>query len=323
MILLIACVNVAGFCSRAQPAREKEIAVRTALGASRSRITTQLLTESVLLGVVSGIVGCGLAYVSLIALKAVLPADTPRLANATIDTYVLLFSAAISVVSSVIFGLSPALHTSRPDIEQTLRANAQSAGVSRSRTKLSSALVVAEICMAVVLTSSAGLLIKNLRTLSQMHTGFSEDHLLFADVTPTDEFCKQHDACLAFYGSLQDRAEALPGVKSAAYTAVVPMEWFSAVPLLAQDKPETKITPYYAWYFHISPGYFKTMEIPLLTGRDFNSSDRHDTGKVAIVSKSVAQRLWPGESPRRQASTFCGCIRARTGRVGHHCRRSR
>ena len=304
MILLIACVNVAGLLLSRSAAREKEIAVRTALGASRSRITTQLLTESVLLGVVSGIVGCGLAYVSLIALKAVLPADTPRLANATIDTYVLLFSAAISVVSSVIFGLSPALHTSRPDIEQTLRANAQSAGVSRSRTKLSSALVVAEICMAVVLTSSAGLLIKNLRTLSQMHTGFSEDHLLFADVTPTDEFCKQHDACLAFYGSLLDRAAALPGVKSAAYTAVVPMEWFSAVPLVAQDKPETKTTPYYAWYFHISPGYFKTMEIPLMTGRDFNSSDRHDTGKVAIVSKSVAQLLWPGEDPRGKHVSF-------------------
>ncbi len=304
MILLIACVNVAGLLLSRSTAREKEIAVRTALGASRSRITTQLLTESVLLGVVSGIVGCGLAYVSLIALKAVLPADTPRLANATIDTYVLLFSAAISVVSSVIFGLSPALQTARPDIEQTLRANTQSAGVSRSRTKLSSALVVAEICMAVVLTSSAGLLIKNLRTLSQMHTGFIENHILFADVTPTDEFCKQHDACVSFYRSLLDSAEALPGVKSAAYTAVVPMEWFSAVPLLAQDKPETKTTPYYAWYFQISPGYFKTMEIPLMTGRDFNSSDRHDTGKVAIVSKRVAQLLWPGEDPLGKHASF-------------------
>jgi putative ABC transport system permease protein len=297
MVLLIACVNVASLLLSRSTSREKEIAVRTALGASRSRITTQLLTESVLLGVVSGIVGCGLAYVSLIALKAVLPADTPRLANASIDGYVLLVSAAISVVSSIIFGLAPALHTSKPDIEQTLRANAQSAGVGRRRTTLSSALVVAEICMAVVLTSSAGLLIKNLRTLSQMHTGFSEDHLLFADVTPTDEFCKQHDACLAFYSSLLDRAEALPGVKSAAYTAVVPMEYFSAVPLMTQDRPQTRITPYYVWYFHISPGYFKTMEIPLLTGRDFNSSDRHDTAKVAIISKGVAQLIWPGESP--------------------------
>jgi putative ABC transport system permease protein len=304
MILLIACVNVASLLLSRSTSREKEIAVRTALGASRRRITTQLLTESALLGMVSGIVGCGVAYVSLIALKAVLPAYTPRLANASIDLYVLLFSAALSVISSVIFGLAPALQTSKPDIEQTLRANAQSAGVSRGRRKLSAALVVAEISMAVILASSAGLLIKSLWTLSRMHTGFSEDHLLFADITPSDEFCKQHSECVPFYGSLLERAAALPGVKSAAYTAAVPIEWFAYVPLLAQDRPETNSTPYLAWYFPISPGYFKTMEIPLLTGRDFNSSDRKDSAKVAIISKGVAQALWPGENPMGKHVTF-------------------
>src|ERR1051326_605646 len=241
MILLIACVNVASLLLSRSTGREKEIAVRTALGASRSRITTQLLTESVLLGVVSGIVGCGLAYVSLIALKAVLPENTPRLANASLDAYVLLFSAALSIVSSVIFGLAPALQTSKPDIEQTLRANAQSAGVSRGRKKLSAALVVAEISMAVILASSAGLLIKSLWALSRMHAGFSEDHLLFADVTPTNEFCKQHDGCVPFYGSVLERVAALPGVKGAAYTAVVPMEAFAGVPLLAERSEERRV----------------------------------------------------------------------------------
>ncbi|HEY1265507.1 MAG TPA: ABC transporter permease [Terriglobales bacterium] len=304
MILLIACVNVAGLLLSRSTSREKEIAVRAALGASRSRIATQLMTESVLLGLVSGIVGCGVAYLSLIALKAVLPAWTPRLANASIDVYVLLFSAALAVVSSVIFGLAPALQTSKPDIEQTLRANAQSAGVSRGRRKLSAALVVAEISMAVILASSAGLLIKSLWTLSRLHTGFSEDHLLFADITPSDEFCKQHDGCVPFYDSLLERAAALPGVKSAAYTEAVPIEWFAYVPLLAQDRPETNTTPYPAWYFPVSPGYFKTMEIPLLAGRDFNSSDRQNTAKVAIVSRGVAQALWPGESPMGKHVTF-------------------
>jgi predicted permease len=304
MILLIACVNVASLLLSRSTSREKEIAVRTALGASRSRIIVQLLTESALLGVLAGIVGCALAYFSLIALKAVLPADTPRLANATIDASVLLFSAAISIVSSVIFGLAPALQTSKPDLEQTLRANAASAGVSRGRRRLSAALVVAEISMAVILCSGAGLLIKNLRALSNTHTGFNEDHLLFADVTPTDEFCKQHDKCFEFYRALLDRAEALPGVKSAAYTAAVPMEWFAYVPLIVQDRPETKTTPHLAWYFHISPDYFKTMEIPLLTGRDFNSGDRHDTARVTIISKGVAQALWPGESAMGKHVSF-------------------
>jgi len=297
LILLIACVNVASLLLSRSSSREKEMAVRTALGASRGRIITQLFTESVLLGAIAGVVGCGLAYLALNALKAVLPANTPRLANATIDGYVLLFSAAISIVSSVIFGLAPALQTSKPDIEQTLRANAQSAGVSRGRRKLSGALVVAEISMAVVLASGAGLLIKNLWKLSHTHTGFSEDHLLFADVTPTNEFCKKHDDCAEFYRTLQERANSLPGVKNSAYTAVVPMESYQGVPLIAQDRPETNKTPHLAWYFHISPGYFRTMEIPLLSGRDFDLSDRKSTLKVAIISKGTAQSLWPGRDP--------------------------
>jgi predicted permease len=296
MILLIACVNVASLLLSRSTSREKEIAVRTALGASRSRIVVQLLTESVLLGVVSCAVGCGLAYVSLGALKAVLPASTPRLANASIDLQVLLFSIALSIVCSVIFGLAPALQTSKLDVEQTLRANAQSAGVSRGRRKLSASLVVAEISMAVILASSAGLLIKSLWTLSHTRTGFTEDHLLFADITPSDQFCKQHDGCVEFYSSLQDRAAALPGVKSAAYTAYVPMESFPGATIIAENRPEMEKNPHISWYFHISPGYFKTMEIPLLAGRDFNSSDRRDSAQVAIISKEVAQTLWPGEN---------------------------
>ena len=296
MILLIACVNVASLLLARSTSREKEIAVRAALGASRSRIVVQLLTESVLLGVVAGIVGCALAYFSLMALKAVLPPYTPRLANATIDVYVLLFSA-LSIVSSVIFGLAPALQTSKPDIEQTLRANAQSAGVSRGRRKLSGALVIAEIAMAVILCSGAGLLIKNLRGLSHTPTGFSEDHVLFADVSPSLEFCKKHDGCLEFYRSLQDRVAALPGVKSAAYTEEVPMESFPGAPIVAQDRPEMSSAPHVAWYFLIRPGYFKTMEIPLLAGRDFNPSDRRNGEKVTIISRDAAQTLWPGENP--------------------------
>lgn len=297
MILLIACVNVASLLLSRSASREKEMAVRTALGASRGRIITQLLTESLLLGVIAGIVGCGVAYFSLIALKAVLPAGTPRLANATIDAYVLLFSAAISIVSSLIFGSAPALQTSKPDIEQSLRASTQGAGMSRQRRKLSAALVVAEISMAVVLASGAGLLIKNLWKISHMQTGFSETHLLFADVTPTTNYCNKHDDCVEFYRTLQERADSLPGVESTAYTAVVPMESFSGVPLIARDKPETNKTPHLAWYFHISPGYFKTMEIPLLAGRDFNSADRKETLKVAIISRGTAQSLWPGSNP--------------------------
>src|SRR6185437_5854940 len=139
--------------------------------------------------------------------------------------------------------------------------------------------------MAVILCSGAGLLIKNLRGLSDTPAGFSEDHVLFADVSPSLEFCKKHDGCLEFYRNLQDRVAALPGVKSAAYTEEVPMESFPGAPIVAQDRPEMSSAPHVAWYFLISPGYFKTMEIPLLAGRDFNPSDR----QITIISRDAAK----------------------------------
>jgi predicted permease len=297
LILLIACVNVASLLLSRSTAREREMAVRAALGASRRRIVAQLLTESLLLGVVAGIVGCGLAFFGLMALKAVLPAGTQRLSSVGIDGYVLGFSAALSIISGVMFGLLPALQVSKPDIEQTLRANAQSAGTSSRRRKISAALVVAEISMAVILASGAGLLIKNLRGLSQMRTGFSEDQVLIADLTPSDAFCSQHNGCLDFYRDLASRAAGLPGVKGAALTAVVPLEALAGVPLTVQDRPDTNTSPHLAWYFQVSPAYFKTMGIPLLQGRDFNSLDGQDAPGVVIVSRALAQLLWHGSNP--------------------------
>ncbi|HEV2987981.1 MAG TPA: ABC transporter permease, partial [Candidatus Angelobacter sp.] len=297
LILLIACVNVASLLLSRSTIREREMAIRTALGASRRRIVAQLLTESLLLGAIAGVVGCGLAFVGLTVLKAVLPSETPRLANAGIDGYVLGFSAALSILSGIIFGLAPAVQASKPDIEQTLRANAQSAGVGNRRKKLSAFLVVAEISMAVVLASGAGLLIKSLWGLSHLRTGFSEDQLLLVDLSPSDGFCNKHDGCVEFYHDLVSRAQALPGVKSAALTAVVPLEGLAGVPLTVQGRPETTTSPHLAWYAHVSPAYFKTMGIPLLKGRDFDLSDRQDTLHVAIVSKDLAQLLWHGEDP--------------------------
>src|SRR5262249_47218227 len=145
---------------------------------------------------------CGLAFFGLMALKAVLPAETPRLASASIDGYVLGFSAGLSVISGIIFGLAPALQASKPDIEQTLRANSQSAGISNRRRRLSAFLVVAEISMAVILASSAGLLIKSLWGLTHLHMGFSEHQLLLADLAPSDNFCGKHNGCVEFYNDL-------------------------------------------------------------------------------------------------------------------------
>jgi putative ABC transport system permease protein len=297
LILLIACVNVASLLLSRSTIREREMAIRTALGASRPRIVAQLLTESVLLGAIAGMVGCGLAFFGLMALKAVLPAETPRLASTGIDGYVLGFSAALSVFSGMIFGLAPALQASKPDIEQALRANSQSAGISNRRKRLSAILVVAEISMAVILASSAGLLIKSLWGLTHLHLGFSEHQLLLADLAPSDGFCGKHNGCVEFYHDLVGRARALPGVESAALTAVVPLESLAGVPLTVQGQPDTMTSPHLAWYAHVSPEYFRTMGISLLQGRDFSRSDRQDAPSVAVVSKTLAQLLWPGDDP--------------------------
>jgi len=157
VILLVACVNVANLLLTRSTARQKEMAVRAALGGSRGRIMSQLLTESVILGVTGGVLGLLLAWTSLGFLRSMLPADTPRLAEVAIDRYVLAFTTVLSFVVGLIFGTLPAFHASRPDIEQVLRANALTSGPGRGRSRTSAILVIAEIAMAVVLVSDAGL----------------------------------------------------------------------------------------------------------------------------------------------------------------------
>lgn len=301
LILLVACVNVANLLLARSTVRQREISIRASLGASRGRIISQLLTESVFLAFVGGTLGCMLAYLSLGILKNVLPADTPRLGDVHVDGYVLGFSLAISVLAGLIFGLAPAFHASKPDLDQTLRASAQSAGTTRKQNRISSILVGGEIALAVVLVSGAGLLVKSLWQLSNLDNGFTSEQVLTAFITPTGTYCQKHELCLDFYRQLMDEMRALPGVKDAAVADTVALdknEGFSSIALAVETRPEYSAnSPYLAWAFESSPSYLNTMGVRLLRGRNFTDTDIPGNPLVVMVSKQLAQTFWPGQDP--------------------------
>ena len=297
LVLMIACANVANLLLARSAVRHREIAIRTALGASRRRIIRQLLTESVFLSLVGGSLGCLLAFFTLTLFKAILPVSASAVGVA-VDARVLGFSTTLSILTGLAFGLAPAWQSSKSEIEGTLKANAQSSSATQKRRRLSSSLVVGEVALAVVLVSGAGLLIKSLWLLAQINPGFRPDHLLTARVTPTVEFCSKKNSCIDYYRELVASLRALPGVKDAAVADSIPLTGLPAVALAVEERPDLSTgSPYQAWEFQVSPQYLSTMEIPLLRGRNFTDFDSQTTPGVVLVSKSLAQIFWPGQDP--------------------------
>ncbi len=301
LVMLIACANVANLLLTRSAARQREIAVRAALGAGRMRLVRQLLTECLMIACGGGALGLLLAQGGLVFLKGVLPADTPRLAEVALDWHVLLFISAMILVTGLGFGLAPAWRAARINMEQDLRGSSQKSGVGRGRRRLSSALVVIEAALMVVLLVGAGLLLKSLWRLSHVETGIRTDHVVTALVTPNGAYCEQGDGCVGFYDELRARVAALPGVKSVALADNVPFNGAFALALAIENKQEySSAAPFNAWSFQVSPGLLETLGIPLLAGRDFLDTDRAGAPGVALVSRSMADKLWPGQNPLGQ-----------------------
>jgi predicted permease len=297
LVLMIACANVANLLLARSAVRQREIAIRTALGASRRRIVRQLLTESVFLSLLGGALGCLLAFLTLTLFKAILPVSAAS-ARVAVDAKVLGFSTTLSILTGLAFGLAPAWQSSKSEIEATLKANAPSSSATQKRARLSSGLVIGEVALAVVLVSGAGLLIKSLWLLAQINPGFRPDHLLTARVTPTVQFCSTKNSCIDYYRELMERLRAVPGVKDAAVADSIPLTGLPAVALAVEERPELSTdSPYQAWEFQVSPQYLSTMEIPLLRGRNFTDFDNQTSPGVVLVSKSLAQIFWPGQDP--------------------------
>jgi putative ABC transport system permease protein len=297
LLLLIACANVANLLLARATTREKEIAVRVALGASRGRILRQLITESVLLSLIGAALGLGVAVYGLSIMKTALPPDTPRLPDVALDGHVLIFTAFLAILTGVIFGLVPALGASRVDMTETLKSGGQRSA-TRGNHRASKLLVVGEVAISMILVVAAGLLVKSLWILSGRSPGFHSERVVTARITPNESFCEVPGRCLAFYNELLDRTRALPGVQDAAAVNALPL---GAGAEIFPGAVEAHPTPAGAhvsmlWEKIVTPDYLRIMKIPVLRGRAFTEADAGPGAQaVVIVSKATAERFWPGQ----------------------------
>jgi putative ABC transport system permease protein len=298
LLLLIACANVANLLLARAATRQKEIALRTALGAGRWRIARQLVTESVLIAVIGGALGLLAAQYSLSLLRSLLPADMPRLAEVTVDSRVLLFTALLSISTGIVFGLVPAGGTSRVDLTKALKTGDRG-GISGTN-RLSSLLVMGEVGISVVLVIAAGLLVKSLWNLSNANPGFRTDHVLTARITPNRSFCSEVGRCQTFYRDLLERVRALPEVKDVGAVDNLPLggDW-ETIPSDIEARPVVPGAHVPMLMERIcTPEYLRIMGIPLLQGRALTDADAAPSAqRVAVISKSTAERYWPGKSP--------------------------
>ena len=307
LVLLIACANIANLTLSRASVREKEIAIRASMGAARHRIVRQLITETVLLAAIGGVLGLFFAEIGMSLLKSALPADTPRLIEVAIDWRVLLFTAALVVFTGIVSGIAPAFQSSRVELTESLKAGSRGATLSTSR-RVRSTLVVAELALAVLLVSGAGLLIRSLYALSHVNPGFRSENVSTARVTPNESFCSEPGRCFSFYHDLLGGVRALPGISDAAVVSTLPLggrvtKRSANVEdyLPTNDKPEPLF-----WLNAVSPGYFSTMRISLLRGREFTEADTTGNPRAAIISAETARRFWPGQDAVGKHLRFIG-----------------
>ncbi|HTU32342.1 MAG TPA: ABC transporter permease [Candidatus Acidoferrum sp.] len=294
LVLLIACANVANLTLSRASTRAKEIAIRNSLGAGRSRILRQLITESIVTALAGGILGIVLASSALSLLKTAFPADTPGLANIVIDWRVLFFTAILSIGAGVISSVVPAIQSSSTDLTHSLKASGR--GLASSSRYARRALVVGEIGLAVLLVSSAGLLIRSLWMLAHVYLGFVPQRLYTARITPDESFCDDPDRCVQFYRQVVSRVQALPGVTDAAVINTLPLDGrVNKRSLDLEGKPNAQLQPL-VWQNIVSENYFRVMHIRLLRGRAFSQPDTAGNPPVAILSASTAQKFWPNQN---------------------------
>jgi putative ABC transport system permease protein len=294
LVLLIACANVANLMLSRAATREKEMGVRSALGAGRSRIVRQLLTESVLLASLGGLLGLAVARAGVSLLKFALPSNTPRLTDVHLDWQVLVFASGLTVLTGVIFGLAPALQSSHIALTQLLSSGGRGSAVSVSE-RLRSALAVAEVALAALLVITAGLLIRSFWALSHVDPGFRPDQIVTARITPTQSFCGNAERCQAFYRTLLDRVQHSSGVQGAALVNTVPLGGRvskRSVEIENFTPAEGPISPLF-WMDAVTPNYFRVMGISLLSGRSFSDAESSGNPPVAIVTAETARRFWP------------------------------
>jgi predicted permease len=306
-VLLIACVNVANLLLTRASAREKELSIRTAMGAGRARIVRQLLTESMVYAVVGGALGLGIAYWGVYALHTLVPDNVPRMGEVRVDPLVLGFTLGISLLTGVIFGLAPAWQVGRTNLHGTLKETGQSTSAARGTRRLRAILVVSEMALAVLLLVGAGLLIRSFQHLLEVNPGFEPQHLLSMKLSPPAEAYPDGTPLQTFYQRVLDRVKTIPGVQAAGAISELPMsDSYSSGSTFFEQTSVTDLQRYAPMsnlpfteidYRTIVPGYFQAMQIPLVRGRFLSEADTSDALRVTVVDRDFANRFWPNEDP--------------------------
>ena len=296
-VLLIACANVANLLLARGAARGRELAVRAAMGAGRGRLVRQLLTESVLLAVLGGAAGAALAGLGARALVAIAPEGVPRLEQARVDARVLAFAMGLSLASSLLCGLLPALRASRLDLQEALRQGSRGNTAGRGgRDRVRGGLIVAETALALVLLTGAGLLTRSALLLQRVEPGFDPSGVITARILLPEAAYPDGARVVEAYRRILEEARRVPGVASAGLSLMVPMADDAAnIRVTAEGRAWTEENRVGTGLRLASPGYFGTMRIPLVRGRDFTDDDGAAAPRVAIVNETLARRLWPGE----------------------------
>jgi predicted permease len=296
VVLLIACSNVAGLLLARASVRRLEIGIRTGLGARRSRLVRQLLTESLL---ISALGGAGAILLASFAIRILASVQLPGIDVAAlglgVDWRVLSFTLVVAALSALLFGAMPALQTSKVDLAETSKGSRRSAGSDRAR--LRRTLVISQIALTFLLLVGSGLLVRTLRNLLRMNLGFDSRQVLLMSV---DLGLERYTEVRArqLYQQVLERVQQVAGVHSACWASTAPLSgWHIAFDVVLEDRTLDRDRPVNVDGNWVSPGFFSMLGIPIVAGRDFSSRDREGTPRVAIVSESTARRLWPGENP--------------------------
>jgi len=307
LVLLIACVNLANLLLAQAARREKEIGMRAALGASRSRLLRQMLTESVVLSLLAGVVGLGIAYGGRTVLWAFRPPFIEKNGvNLALDSHVLLFTLSIALLTAVLIGLAPAIKSATPNLAEVLKAGGRGGTVNWTRNPLRSMLVVFEVALALVALIGAGLFIRSMQNAQRIDPGFESENL-FMMAFDLGALHYEEGRAQEFFRAAVERAKASPGVESAAVASDFPLGGGFERTVFPEGQDEaTGYRGTLTQLDDISPGFFETLRIPLIRGRVFNDSDRQNTLQVAVINEAMVKQFWPNEEAVGKRFHFFG-----------------
>jgi predicted permease len=297
MVLLIACANAANLMLARAMTRQRELAVRLALGARRSQLIRQLLTEALLIALLGGVLGLVMAAGGVKALVSLLPVGFPRAHEIHVNAPVFLFTLLISVVTGAIFGLIPAIQASRTDPQKGLHEGGRTATAGRRQNRLRSVLVAAEVSLACVLLVGAGLMLRSLLNLMHLNPGFRQEHVLTATLSLPHAEYKDEKATARFYDELVRNLNQLPGIASAGAGSDLPWTGYddNVGGFTIEGKQPPPHEEFHARYHVATPGYFDALGVPLLEGRFFNDGDKSGAPNVLLINRAMAEKYWPGE----------------------------